>query len=106
MAYLVKNPLIASKTGENPPNTPKGMRGIFPKDDGWYDIDENGEITKIPTKEDIESEATDRKLADDLKQDKVDNSLNTKNKTIIGAINELNENINILVINGGNADEF
>ena len=48
MAYLIKNPLIANKIDTNPPPTPTGMRGIFPKDDGWYDVDENGEVKKIP----------------------------------------------------------
>ena len=43
--------------------------------------------TTYATKEEIANMATDENLA--LKQDKTDNSLETTNKTVVGAINEV-----------------
>lgn len=54
MAFIAKNPIIAPETNL-PPNPPNNTRGIFPKDDGWYDIDDGGNVNKLSTQKDLES---------------------------------------------------
>ena len=46
MAFIAKNPIVAPETN-SPPVPPQNTRGIFPKDDGWYEIDDKGNITKL-----------------------------------------------------------
>ena len=50
---IIKNPLSAVKitTPPLPPNT--GMRGLFPAEDGWYDINDDGVVCKIASADDI-----------------------------------------------------
>ena len=47
MSFIPKNPISTPVISENPPSPPTGARGLFAKDDGWYDIDVNGNIKKI-----------------------------------------------------------
>ena len=55
MSFIAKNPLIIPEV-ESSPSVPKsGTRGIFAKEDGWYDIDSNNNSRKIATVQDIES---------------------------------------------------
>lgn len=52
MSFIPKNPLIMPEV-ESPSSTPpKGTRGIFAKQDGWYAINSDGTIQKIPFEED------------------------------------------------------
>lgn len=46
MSFIAKNPLILPEI-EHTPSTLPGTRGLFAKQDGWYDIDSDGTITKI-----------------------------------------------------------
>lgn len=47
MSFIPKNPISTPVISENPPSPPTGARGLFAKDDGWYDIDVDGNIKKI-----------------------------------------------------------
>ena len=47
MAFLSNNPISAPKSEITPPVPEKGTRGIFPMSDGWYDIDDEGNIQKL-----------------------------------------------------------
>ena len=56
----------------------------------------SGENFIPATKEDLETFTYDKAVLDgkfDLKQDKADNDLNTTDKTVVGAVNELKDNI-------------
>ena len=46
MAFIAKNPIVSPQTN-SPPLPPPNTRGIFPKDDGWYEIDDNGNVRKL-----------------------------------------------------------
>ena len=46
MSFIAKNPLTLPKI-EISPSAPQGTRGIFAKEDGWYDIDSDGVIKKL-----------------------------------------------------------
>ena len=45
--FIAKNPIVAPKKETTPSSPPDGMRGLFPMADGWYDIDDNGNVEKI-----------------------------------------------------------
>ena len=47
MSFIAKNPLLITKVSSPPPVPPVGMGGLFVTDDGWYEIDENGNIKKL-----------------------------------------------------------
>lgn len=47
MSFIAKNPLVAPTTDNTPPTPPKGTMGIFPTQDGWKQIDDEGNITDI-----------------------------------------------------------
>lgn len=47
MSFIAKNPISAAQITSSPPTPTKGTRGIFAKEDGWYEIDDKGEITKL-----------------------------------------------------------
>lgn len=47
MSFIPKNPIIAPEIKSSPLSPIKGTRGLFPMEDGWYDIDDNGTITKL-----------------------------------------------------------
>lgn len=69
MSFIAKNPVTIPEI-ENTPSTPKtGTRGLFAKPDGWYDIDDKGNVNSL--------------------QHQNDDGLQTSDKTVIGAINEL-----------------
>ena len=51
MAFIAKNPIVAPETN-SPPVPPQNTRGIFPKDDGWYEIDDKGNVRKLVADED------------------------------------------------------
>lgn len=42
MSFIAKNPLSIPEIENSPPPPAEGTRGLFAKEDGWYDIDENG----------------------------------------------------------------
>lgn len=46
MSFIAKNPLILPEI-ENSPSTPPGTRGIFATKDGLYEVDTNGNVTRI-----------------------------------------------------------
>ena len=51
MAFIAKNPIVAPETN-SPLVPPQNTRGIFPKDDGWYEIDDKGNVSKLVADED------------------------------------------------------
>ena len=48
MSFIPKNPLSIPEI-ESTPSTPPGTRGLFAKEDGWYDVDSTGKAKKIAT---------------------------------------------------------
>jgi hypothetical protein len=46
MSFIPKNPLSLPEI-EHTPSTPSGTRGLFAKEDGWYEVDANGKVSKI-----------------------------------------------------------
>ena len=46
MSFIAKNPLILPEV-KNTPSTPLGTRGIFATKDGLYEVDANGNVTRI-----------------------------------------------------------
>ena len=46
MSFIAKNPLILPEI-ENTPSTPSGTRGVFATKDGLYEVDANGNVTRI-----------------------------------------------------------
>lgn len=46
MSFIAENPLIIPKVESVSP-IPLGARAIFPKQDGWYDVDSEGVVSKI-----------------------------------------------------------
>lgn len=46
MSFIPKNPLSLPEI-EHTPSTPPGTRGLFAKEDGWYDIDSSGKTRKL-----------------------------------------------------------
>lgn len=49
MSFITKNPLAAPIADNTPSLPPHGTRGLFPKSDGWYEIDSDGNVAKIGT---------------------------------------------------------
>lgn len=47
MSFIAKNPLSLPEIDYTPSTPLKGTRGLYPKEDGWYDIDDNGNEKKI-----------------------------------------------------------
>lgn len=47
MSFNVKNPLSAPMVRKSPPPPVDGARGLFPMEDGWYDIDDDGTVSKL-----------------------------------------------------------
>ena len=47
MAFIPKNPLSVPEISSAPETPNVGVRGLYAKDDGWYDIDSDGNSTKI-----------------------------------------------------------
>ena len=46
MSFIAKNPLILPEI-KSTPSTPSGTRGIFATKDGLYEVDANGNVTRI-----------------------------------------------------------
>lgn len=55
MSFIAKNPISTTEVTSIPPVPIKGTRGIFAKEDGWYDIDSEGNASKLVTEDDIPS---------------------------------------------------
>lgn len=53
MSFIEENPSPYTNPESPLPAPPEGTRGLFPKEDGWYDIDSNGSERKIAYAEDI-----------------------------------------------------
>lgn len=70
MSFIAKNPLSLPEI-EHTPSTPPGTRGLFAKEDGWYDIDSSGKTRKLGTSEESnlqpDWDQTDEEKADYLK---------------------------------------
>jgi hypothetical protein len=49
MSFIANNPILAAEATSPPPLPKKGTRGLFPKEDGWYDYDEMGNVTRVAT---------------------------------------------------------
>lgn len=47
MSFIAKNPISAAEITSIPSTPIKGVRGLFAKKDGWYDIDDYGNVKKI-----------------------------------------------------------
>ena len=52
MSFIAKNPLTIPKVASAPPTPQEGARGLFAGDDGWYDIDSDGNVKKIALSDD------------------------------------------------------
>lgn len=53
MSFIPEAPLSIPKNKTTPPCPINGTRGIFPKEDGWYDINDNGIEKKLAIDEEI-----------------------------------------------------
>lgn len=53
MSFIEENPLQSAGFDSFPPTPPEGKRGLFPKEDGWYDIDSDGNKHRLANVEDI-----------------------------------------------------
>lgn len=47
MSFMATNPILVPKVTSSPSVPIKGTRGIFAKEDGWYDIDDDGVVSKL-----------------------------------------------------------
>lgn len=47
MSFIAKSPISAAEITSLPPVPAKGTRGIFAKEDGWYEIDDKGNVKKL-----------------------------------------------------------
>ena len=47
MSFIAKNPLMIPEITDTPSAPLSGARGLFAKEDGWYDIDSQGNVKKI-----------------------------------------------------------
>ena len=54
MSFIAKNPLSLPEIN-NTPSTPDGTRGLFAKEDGFYEVDSNKKVVKLATTEDIKN---------------------------------------------------
>lgn len=52
MSFIAKNPLTIPKVTSAPSTPQEGARGLFAGDDGWYDIDSDGNVKKIALSDD------------------------------------------------------
>ena len=59
MSFISINPLSATKISNTPPLPFNGTRGIYPKDDGWHDIDDDGTVKRLAYEDDIPNKATE-----------------------------------------------
>ena len=59
MSFISINPLSATKISKTPPLPFNGTRGIYPKDDGWHDIDDDGTVKRLAYEDDIPNKATE-----------------------------------------------
>lgn len=55
MSFIAKNPISAAEVTSSPSPPQKGARGVFAKEDGWYDIDSEGNASKLVTEDNIPS---------------------------------------------------
>ena len=53
MTFIAKNPISSAKLETTPSSPVVGSRGLFPKEDGWYDINDDGTAKKLATEDDI-----------------------------------------------------
>ena len=91
MSFMAKNPLSVPEV-EHTPSTPPGTRGLFAKKDGWYIVDDEGEVTKIATLDDIKDI--------DLEGNSIvfgnpNNKALTKNSVVLGGGDDDKEDYNI-----------
>lgn len=63
MSFIAKNPLSIPNISSDPPIPTKGTRGIFAKDDGWYEIDDTGIVKKIANINDVKA-YSDEKISE------------------------------------------
>lgn len=54
MSFIAKNPLTLPEIKHTPSALP-GTRGLFAKEDGWYEVDSNDNAIKIATIDDIKT---------------------------------------------------
>lgn len=65
MSFVAKNPLSMTEI-EHTPSTPTGTRGLFAKKDGWYEVDEKGNVYRICNLEDIGDFVSDLTVDGDI----------------------------------------
>lgn len=53
MSFIAKNPILATKLNDTPPIPSSGLRGIFAKEDGWYDVNDDGAVIKFISANDV-----------------------------------------------------
>ena len=47
MSFIANNPISSTKLKQAPPTPSKGVRGLFPTEEGWHDINNDGSVKKI-----------------------------------------------------------
>ena len=68
MSFIAKNPLIMPEITTSPTKPNSGLRGIFPMNDGWYEIDSNGNVKKIANGESSGDTSALEKEIENLKE--------------------------------------
>ena len=57
MSFIAKNPLSLPQNNKAP-STPTGTRGLFAKEDGFYEVDSNGVVSKLCNTNNIKEDNT------------------------------------------------
>lgn len=73
MSFIAKNPLTIPKVSKAPSAPIQGARGLFAKEDGWYDIDDSGNERKIISEDDLSAEIPE--VVDNLTSTDTDKAL-------------------------------
>lgn len=73
MSFIAKNPLTIPKASKAPSAPIQGTRGLFAKEDGWYDIDDSGNERKIISEDDLSAEIPE--VVDNLTSKATDKAL-------------------------------
>lgn len=88
MSFIAKNPLSLPEINYAPSTPLKGTRGLYPKEDGWYDIDDNGNVSGIGV---FIVNVSVGRTATDVTADKTFSEIAAafnSNKTVVAIINE------------------
>lgn len=83
MSFIPQNPITSTKLNTPPPSPPSGTRGIFPQDDGWYDITDNGDSKKLSFEDDLNYQVS-----------RIETEINGLDSSIHSDINEMEASLN------------